>query len=126
MSDLNELVDIVDSAGDAKAVSRVCCSDDGALAAIATETPSLVVYLTRLPCVTASYRSKVAVLSSLTEVSIFEDGNTVSSAGPLTYSPAQPARVQRQTRTLHPGHRQPAPGRRVQQPHLVLRVQARR
>lgn len=78
LADINELNDIIDSNGDSKPVSRVACTLDGSLCAISTDTPSLVVYLTRLPQVFASYQNRVAVVSALTEVSIYEDNTTVS------------------------------------------------
>lgn len=46
IDDLQELSEIIESSSDAKAVSRISCTDDGQLTAVSTEGPALVVYLT--------------------------------------------------------------------------------
>jgi hypothetical protein len=57
----------------------VSCTEDGALTAVSTESPALLVYLTKMPVKAAAYRNRVMILSSLVEISIYEDGNTVSN-----------------------------------------------
>lgn len=80
----------MESSSDASAVRRVRCTDDGALTAVATETPgeryvdryliafipALSVYLTRIPMRAAAYRQRIALLASLTEVAVHTDGAT--------------------------------------------------
>ncbi|CAD5215524.1 unnamed protein product [Bursaphelenchus okinawaensis] len=78
VSDCNRLHEILDGNGDGKSVSRVACSTDGSLVAVATETPAVIVYLTKIPLVYATYRNRVALLSSLTEVSIYEDSTSTN------------------------------------------------
>lgn len=74
---MQELSEIIDSGSDAKAITRVDCTEDGSLTAVSTESPALLVYLTKMPVKAAAYRNRVMILSSLTEISIYEDGNTV-------------------------------------------------
>lgn len=69
--------EIIDGSSDAKAIRRITCTDYGALTAVSTASPALMVYLTKMPTKAVAYRNRVMVLSSLTEISIFEDGNTV-------------------------------------------------
>jgi hypothetical protein len=71
------LNEIIDSSSDAKAVNRIGSTEDGTLTAVSTESPALIVYLTKIPIKAAAYRNRVMILSSLTEISVFEDGNTV-------------------------------------------------
>lgn len=77
IDDLQELSEIIDSSSDAKAITRVGCSEDGGLMAVATESPALHVYLTKIPIKAAAYRNRVMILTSLTEINVYEDGNTV-------------------------------------------------
>lgn len=52
-------------------------SDDGSLVAIANKSGALSVYLTRLPMLAAAYKNFIAILSSLTEISVYENGLSV-------------------------------------------------
>ncbi|KAI6201750.1 WD repeat-containing protein 19 [Aphelenchoides besseyi] len=76
LDELQELSDIIESSSDAKAVTRIQCTEDGTLTAVSTESPALSVYLTKIPVRAAAYRNRVMILSSLTEILVYEDGNT--------------------------------------------------
>ncbi|KAH7716252.1 hypothetical protein AAVH_16378 [Aphelenchoides avenae] len=76
LEDLAELTDIVEVDSDDKGLSTVSACDDGSLAAVAGNSGSFCIYLTRLPVMGAAYRDRLAVLSSLTEITVFYEGET--------------------------------------------------
>nr|CAD2134651.1 unnamed protein product [Meloidogyne enterolobii] len=75
LGNLGEIIDIVDVDSDGSGLLRVCCSEDGSMTAVTSRSGALCVYLTRLPMVASASPSFIAVLASLSEISIYQDGN---------------------------------------------------
>lgn len=57
---------------------QVEATDDGQMIAVAGLSGTLSVFLTKMPIVGAAYKNSVAVLSSLTEVTVYNESKKVS------------------------------------------------
>ena len=56
-------------------VKKVSWSTDGSMLAVTTDNGNILVYLTEVARLSSVYRKKIAILSSLNEVSIFSQGS---------------------------------------------------
>ena len=75
--EMGELSDMVDVDSDERGPGCVAVSEDGSLAAVSGQAGSFAVYLARLPLMAAAYKNMIAVLASLTEINVYQDGDTV-------------------------------------------------
>uniref|UniRef100_A0A915E0N9 WDR19 WD40 repeat domain-containing protein n=1 Tax=Ditylenchus dipsaci TaxID=166011 RepID=A0A915E0N9_9BILA len=75
LHELNEISDLVDVDSEDKGLVQVSASEDGSLTAVSGKSGSFSIYLTTLPIMAAAYQSCIGVLSSLTEVTLYKDGD---------------------------------------------------
>jgi len=71
LHDLHQIHDIVKLDND-RLVSHCEWTDDGQLVGVASWCGSLCVYLTQLPIIGASYRTRIAYLTSLQEITLHD------------------------------------------------------
>ena len=67
-------------------IDRVAWSADGQLLSVCTKSGSLNVYISHMPLLTAVCGPRIAVLSSLTEVSLYNYTNDKSKLAPIPIS----------------------------------------
>ncbi|KAL3120594.1 hypothetical protein niasHT_007886 [Heterodera trifolii] len=72
--DLGEISDLVNVDSDDSGLVEVACSEDGSMTAVSARSGAVCVYLTKLPMLAAASSTHIAVLASLTEISIYQDG----------------------------------------------------
>lgn len=77
LTQLSEVYAIINLDSEDKGLDRVATTEDGQLLAISTASGAVHIYLTRLPVLGDSYRTKVAFLSSLSEVTVTNDAEQV-------------------------------------------------
>uniref|UniRef100_A0A914HUV5 WD repeat-containing protein 19 n=1 Tax=Globodera rostochiensis TaxID=31243 RepID=A0A914HUV5_GLORO len=75
LTELGEISDMINVDSDDSGLVEVACSEDGSMAAVSARSGALCVYLTKLPMLAAASSTHIAVLASLTEISIYQDGN---------------------------------------------------
>ncbi len=76
LRELSQLADVyamVEVDGEDKGLESVAVSDDGQLLAVSGNSGTLSVYLTRLPVLGDSWQNKIAVLTSLTEITVINE-----------------------------------------------------
>uniref|UniRef100_A0A183C7E0 WD_REPEATS_REGION domain-containing protein n=1 Tax=Globodera pallida TaxID=36090 RepID=A0A183C7E0_GLOPA len=75
LTELGEISDMINVDSDDSGLVEVACSEDGSMAAVSARSGALCVYLTKLPMLAAASSTHIAVLASLTEISIYQDGD---------------------------------------------------
>lgn len=80
LTQLSEVYAIINLDNEDKGLEKVATTDDGQLLAISTVSGAVHVYLTRLPVLGDAYRTKVAYLSSLSELTVTNDAEQVRAA----------------------------------------------
>uniref|UniRef100_A0A914URT3 Anaphase-promoting complex subunit 4 WD40 domain-containing protein n=1 Tax=Plectus sambesii TaxID=2011161 RepID=A0A914URT3_9BILA len=83
LSQLSDVYAMVEVEDEDKGLDKVALSDDGQLLAIAGNSGSLHVYLTRLPVLGDCWQNKIAVLTSLTEITVL---NEVEQEAPISFN----------------------------------------
>lgn len=80
LAQLNEVYAIVNVDNEDKGLDRLEITDDGQLLALSGISGTVHVYLTKLPILGDAYRTRIACLSSLTEVTITNELDQVTNA----------------------------------------------
>ncbi|VDM26934.1 unnamed protein product [Toxocara canis] len=80
MNQLGEIFGMYDIEGEDNVLNRVETSDDGQLIAVSGASGTLNVFLTKMPVLGATYRDIIAILSSLTEITVLRESEKVPLA----------------------------------------------
>ncbi|CAL1601444.1 unnamed protein product [Knipowitschia caucasica] len=82
LSDLKDISHLLQLEDETKGLDQLSWTDDGQLLAVSTQKGTLYVYLTKLPILGGSFGSRIAFLTSLLEVTVF---NQVEGERPVTF-----------------------------------------
>ncbi|EJW79722.1 hypothetical protein WUBG_09369, partial [Wuchereria bancrofti] len=74
MSQLDEIVEIVEVDIKNNDLCSISTNYDGRLVAVSTRSGTLHLFLTKMPILGAAYRNTIAILSSLSEITLFREG----------------------------------------------------
>lgn len=84
LSQLTEVYAIVNVDNEDKGLEKVQITEDGQLLALSGVSGTVHVYLTKLPVLGDAYRTKIACLSSLTEITVTNDIEQVNELNELS------------------------------------------